>query len=99
MNLSYSDHASARIRQRGFSESDVELIVLVGTPVEADAVLLREQDADREIRHHKREIQRLERLKNAKVIVNGETVVTVYNVGRHRQRATLRRARASGWRA
>ena len=97
MNLSYCDHASTRIRQRGFSESDVELIVTVGTQVEDGAVLLRKQDVDREIRDLKRQIQSLRRLRNAKAVVDGETVVTVYRAGKSSQRTTLRRAREGGW--
>ena len=99
MNLSYCDHANARIRQRGFSESDVELIVSLGTQVEDGAVLLRKQDVDREVRNLEREKQRLHRLKNTKVVVNGETVVTVYRTGKSSQRTTLRRAREGGWSA
>lgn len=97
MNLSLCDHANARIRQRGFSESDVELIVSLGTQVEDGAVLFRKQDVDREIRDLKRRIQSLHRLKNAKAVVNGATVVTVYRAGKSSQRTTLRRAREGGW--
>ena len=48
---------------------------------------------DTEIAALKRQIQRIECLKNVKVVVEGETVVTVYRSGVVDQRRTLRRGR------
>ena len=84
---------------RGISERDVELIATVGTQVEDGAFILRRQDVAREVRDLKRRIQSLERLRDARAVVVGETVVTAYRAGRHSQRATLRRARVDAWRA
>jgi hypothetical protein len=55
---------------------------------------LTEQDAAREIERRKREIQRLERLKGVKVILQGGAVITCYRPSRDDQKAALRRSRA-----
>ncbi len=37
MNLDFSQHALARVRQRGLRESDIQVIVEAGTPVDDDS--------------------------------------------------------------
>ena len=78
MNLTLSEHAKSRARQRGICESDIPLVVAAGTPVDDDSLFLLAKDVDREIRRRKREISALERLRGCRVVVAGETVVTVY---------------------
>ncbi|MFX4300415.1 hypothetical protein [Pseudosulfitobacter pseudonitzschiae] len=77
--LSLTRHAEARMRQRGYKDEDVDLVFRVGTRVADDAFLLTDKDAARAIRKRKQEIQQLERLRGSQVIVEGETLITLYH--------------------
>ncbi|MBK1719314.1 DUF4258 domain-containing protein [Thiocystis violacea] len=90
MNLTLTQHALSRIRQRGLRESDISVIVGAGTPVDDDSLLLLGQDVDREIRRRKQEINALERLRGCRVVIAGETVITVYRPSRKTERLLLR---------
>ena len=94
--LRYSTHAETRMRQRGMREGDADLILAYGTQVDTEAWLLRDRDADRAIESHRREIQRLDRLRNRKVVVRGDHVVTAYPSRPADQKRTLRRGRRKG---
>lgn len=92
--LTLSGHARVRLRQRGMREADVETIVTHGTLIGDDTYVLRSDDVAREIERRKGEIARLERLRNRKVVLGGQTVVTCCHVhdagwkrlrGRHRE--------------
>ncbi len=85
-------HAEVRMRQRGFRKFDVDLILSVATPVADDAFFLTDQDAAREIERRKREIQQLERLRGSKIIVEADTVITIYHAALKTRRAIRRRA-------
>lgn len=91
--LSLTHHAQARMRQRGFREEDADLVFRVGTRVADDAFLLTDKDAARAIRKRKQEIQQLERLRGSKVIVEGETLITLYHTARR-----YRRGHRNSWR-
>lgn len=77
--LSLTHHAETRMRQRGYKDEDVDLVFRVGTRVADDAFLLTDKDAARAIRKRKQEIQQLERLRGSQVIVEGETLITLYH--------------------
>lgn len=77
--LSLTRHAEARMRQRGYKDEDVDLVFRVGTRVADDAFFLTDKDAARAIRKRKQEIQQLERLRGSQVIVEGETLITLYH--------------------
>ncbi|MGJ8585145.1 MAG: hypothetical protein ACSHXD_13690 [Marinosulfonomonas sp.] len=79
LDLHLTKHAKARMRQRGFRGDDANLVFRVGSQVADDAFLLTDDDTAREIRKRKQEIQQLERLRGSKVIVAGETLVTLYH--------------------
>lgn len=59
----WSGHAAKRLQQRGFRSQDIELVMLCGTPVNREGILLRNRDIQREIAARKAQIQALERLK------------------------------------
>jgi hypothetical protein len=59
------------MRQRGLRDADLRLFLDSASQIAGDAYLLTEQDAAREIARRKQEIQRLERLKGVKVILEG----------------------------
>jgi len=90
MTLKLSQHALARVRQRGLLEEDVRVIVETGTAVDDDSLYLLDQDVEREISKRKAEITALERLRGCRVVVIGETVVTVYRPSRRTEKQLLR---------
>jgi len=90
MNLTLTQHAESRIRQRGLRESDIPMIVDAGTPVDDDSLLLLAQDVDREIRRRKQEISALERLRGCRVVIAADKVVTVYRPSRRTEKRLLR---------
>ncbi len=90
MKLKLSAHASIRVRQRGIREADIPVIMDAGTSLDDNSVLLLSQDVDREIRNHKRAIAALERLRGCRVVLRGETVVTVYHASRGTEKRLLR---------
>lgn len=74
----FTQHAEARMRQRGFRNADIGFVLTVATRVAEDAFYLSDKDAAREIEQRRREIQQLERLRGTKVVVVGESLITVY---------------------
>lgn len=93
MNISYSVHAQIRMRQRGLSERDIDLIVRYGSDVRRGLRLLRRSDIDNEIQRIKRRIQDLERLRNCAVIIEDDTVITCYHLCGETGRRALKRDR------
>lgn len=90
MSLTLTAHASARLRQRGIRESDVPVILDVGTPIDDDSFFLLDQDVDREIVKYKQRIAELERLRGCRVVIAGETVVTIYRPSRKTEKRLMR---------
>jgi hypothetical protein len=88
--LHLTNHAEARVRQRGIRESDIPVIVAAGTPVDDDSVFLLARDVDREIQQRKREICALERLRGCRVVIDGQTVVTIYRPSNKTEKKLLR---------
>jgi hypothetical protein len=91
----FTNHAEIRMRQRGFRNADVGLVLSVATRVAADVFFVSDKDAAREIERRRREIQQLERLRGTKLIVEGENVITLYHSDRKRPRGTCRKNRWS----
>lgn len=87
-------HAEVRMRQRGMRDDDLRLLLATATQVAPDAYILTDADATREINQCKREIERLERLRNRKIVVAGGSVITCYPARPKNQRRTLRKGRA-----
>ena len=90
MNPTLSSHAEVRAQQRGIRESDIPVIVAAGTPVDDDSVFLLARDVDREIQRRKREICALERLRGCRVVIEGQTVVTIYRPSSKTKKKLLR---------
>ena len=91
MNLSYSNHAVARIQQRGMRGKDIEMVIKTGTAFGDDSIVLLNRDVDREIKRRKQEIVMLERLRSVRVVLGeDETVVTAYRVQKKIERSLLR---------
>lgn len=89
MTHTLTQHAQTRIRQRGFREQDMELIVECGTLVRPGLHVLRDRDVAKEIRAAKQRIQTLERLRGSAAVVEQGVVVTRYHLaGQAGKRAT-----------
>lgn len=94
-DLCLTHHAETRMRQRGFRNADIGLVLSVATRVAEDAFFLSDKDAAREIERRRREIQQLERLRGTKLIVEDENVITLYHSDRKPSRGTGRINRRS----
>jgi hypothetical protein len=92
-DLRFTHHAETRMRQRGFRNADVILVLSVATRVAEDAFFLSDKDAAREIERRRHEIQQLERLRGTKLIVEGESIITLYRSERKPARADIRNRR------
>ena len=97
-DLIYTCHAQTRTQQRGIRGRDIRLIQEFGTPVDSDTWVMLSRDVAREIANRKREIQTLERLKNRKVVIRDERVITAYPSRPADQKRALRRGRQKGYR-
>ena len=93
-NCSISRHASKRFQQRGLSSQDIELVVKIGSMVAPDAYMITNTVADGIIAEYKRKIQRVERLRNTKVIEKNGWIITSYCANSKEQKRTMRRKRA-----
>ena len=77
-DMSWSRHATQRMNQRGLRKTDIDLILRCGTPITRDRIQLRRTDVADAIAEHRREIQRLERLRDRTVVVREDIIVTCY---------------------
>ena len=81
----FSMHADIRIRQRGFSTNDIGLVIQYGEIVDEGYILTSKAIEQRKVAL-KRELQRLERLRNVTVIESDGTIVTVYRTDKRNVR-------------
>jgi hypothetical protein len=88
-------HGIERLRQRGYRKGDLALVLAVGTPT-GNAVLLMDHDVDDEIADCRRRIAQLERLRGTAVILDGDTVLSIYRPRRPKARRLLRHRRGRG---
>ncbi len=77
--LGLTDHAEARMQQRGFRKKDLDFVFRIATQIADDAFFLTDRDVAREIERRRREIQQLERLRGSKLIVEGGALITLYH--------------------
>ena len=89
-------HAEVRLSQRGFKDTDLDFLMGAATSLAPNEWLLTDADVEREIAKHKREIQRIERLRGVKVVMADNAVVTAYHSRPNDQRGALRRGRERG---
>ena len=91
--LKVSTHAEQRMQQRGIRKQDLGLVLVWGTPVDDDAILLREKDVEDASKHREPEIDRLRRLCGTKVVHREGVVVTCYRATEKQTKRMLRRPR------
>ena len=95
-NVITTRHGAMRMRQRGMKGNDVARILAFATQVDDETWMLRERDVNHAIRNCKQEIQALERLRNFKLVMSTDGVVTAYPSRPSDQKRTLRRGRRKG---
>ena len=78
-------HAECRLRQRGLSHQDVELILHYGEMV-SDGYVMSRKAIDSRKAEFKPEIARLERLRDVTVIEDAGQVITAYRADKRRLR-------------
>jgi hypothetical protein len=92
MNLEATNHAVERFSQRGFAVDDTEIIIQLGTEVK-DGFLV----CDREVRKMEEQarafLRRLDRLRGARLVIEGSTVITVYRASKRKQKQLLKALR------
>lgn len=96
IDIHYAPHAETRMQQRAIRKKDVPLIIELGTQIDDETWFMCNRDVTREIESLKREIHRLERLANCKVVMRGGRVITAYPSRPADQKRTLRRGRQKG---
>lgn len=96
IDVSYAPHAETRMQQCAIRKKDVPLIIELGTQIDDETWFMCNRDVTREIESLKREIHRLERLANCKVVMRGGRVITAYSSQPADQKRTLRRGRQKG---
>ena len=94
-DLSFTHHAVVRLSQRGLSAGDVDLIVLLGSET-PDGYLVQDHDCAALEATLKRLLNKVQRLKGKRVVVQGERLVTAYHATPKEQRRLRRRALERG---
>ncbi len=73
-----SKHLTVRLSQRGFRESDVALIMKIGTEVRGEGYYVRQRDADQHVAALRAEAERVERLTNTFLVYKNGVIITIY---------------------
>ena len=85
-SLAITRHAEARMSQRGIRETDLDFLLVHGTDMGADRIMLMKRDAAKAIRDLKKRIADVERLTGKVIVVAEGCLVTAYHeAGRTRR--------------
>lgn len=87
--LSISRHAETRMAQRGIRQSDLDLILELGSEVEG-GLIVREKDFRQFERKLRGEIERASRLVGKRLVLGGDHMVTAYHASRSDTKRLLR---------
>jgi len=93
MNATLTNHARTRMSQRSICERDMDLILQIGTTIDAESVYVLDKDVDREVRLLKQKIDDVERLRGIRAVLAQNIVVTVYRASPKTEKRLLRRSR------
>ena len=89
MDIQLTKHARERLAQRAIARADVDLLLLIGTDVEAGYVV-RQKDFQEFERALKQLRDRARRLVGKRVVIESGRVITAYHAGRDTERRLLR---------
>jgi len=84
-------HAITRLAQRGFHNTDVELIQLIGTGVE-DGFIVLNRDCQAAQRELKQLLECIRRVNGKRLVTANGRVVTAYRAGKATERSLIRGA-------
>jgi hypothetical protein len=90
MSPELTSHAATRSQQRSLRLNDLDAVLAQGTLLRDGSVFLSEKDVDAAIASRTREIRQLERLKNTRVVLAADRIVTVYKATAKTQRRLVR---------
>lgn len=90
MDATLSNHARTRMAQRGIREHDADLILRIGTPIDAESIYVLDKDVDREVRLLKEKINAVKRLRGIRAVLVESTVITVYRASAKTEKRLLR---------
>lgn len=82
--MKLTKHAKIRSQQRGFSKEDITWLMLLGEPKEKPGKVMeytiKGRDKDIIVSKFKKIIQLLDKITNKAVLVDGDDIITVYNL-------------------
>lgn len=84
-DLTVTRHAQTRMRQRGLSARDLDLLLQVGLEV-PDGYLGTRKGCEEISQRLKQIIRRLDRMPGKRLVVQGDTLVTTYHATARQQR-------------
>ena len=90
MNAHLTTHAAARSQQRSLRLADIGAVLAQGTLLRDGSVFLSEKDVESAIASRTEEIRQLQRLRNTRVVLAADRVVTVYKATAKTRRRILR---------
>lgn len=93
LSLPMTKHANARIRQRGLHETDIPILLNIGTSINETTIYLTSKDVALAIAKRKQEIARLERLKGCRLVVRDNQVITIYRASAKTNKKMMRELR------
>lgn len=79
LHVDFTNHAQERLQQRGFRRFDVDLVLEAASEIQPNVYVLTDQDAAREIKRRKKEIQHFERLRGAALVIDEGRLITMYH--------------------
>jgi len=86
--MNICSHAQKRLRQRGLSNTDVNLILLHGTETR-DGYFLLNKDVKRAEEELRNQINRLHSLAGKYIVTDGKTLITSYHPTKRKQKRVL----------
>lgn len=94
-SFSLARHGEQRTAQRGFLHSGIKTIIQFGEMISDQELLMTNREISARIMELKSEIQRLDKLRNRKLVVDGSTIVTGYCLTKRARRNCRIRMRAT----
>jgi hypothetical protein len=95
MHLSKSDHATVRMAQRSVTNQQVNYIMTHGSNIDDNIVMITNKDFVRHEAALKAELKVLQKLKNKKLVVAGDVIITTYHSSKSDQKKAMKRRRDS----
>jgi hypothetical protein len=86
MSIELTGHGQIRLRQRGFHEEDLAILLRYGSGMKDGTLTLTNRDIEQVIHTMRQRITRIERLRGMTAVLANGRVITVYKNTRRRKR-------------